>query len=114
MQDFALRLAHTFLLWRGVGGPAPRAGVVQGGILFAVLPTLLDRAHENLHWFPFTALKATWEPAIGALLLLLTLTTFPGGIAQQQWPLLRWLRGGPFRKDPDAFAAQGGGMGVRP
>jgi hypothetical protein len=87
---------------------------VQGGVLFAVLPTLLDRAHENFHLFPFTALKATWEPAIGAILLLLTLTMFPGGIAQQQWPLLRWLGGGPFKSDPDAFAPQGGGMGARP
>jgi branched-chain amino acid transport system permease protein len=113
-EDFGLSLSLTFLLMTVVGGAGHRAGVVQGGILFAVLPTLLDRAHENLHWFPFTALKATWEPAIGALLLLLTLTMFPGGIAQQQWPLLRWLRGGPFQKDPDAFAAQGGGMGVRP
>ena len=55
------------------------------------------------------------EPAIGAVLLLLTLTMFPGGIAQQQGPLMRWLGGGPFAHDPDASApAQGGGMGARP
>jgi branched-chain amino acid transport system permease protein len=113
-EDFGLSLSITFLLMTVVGGAGHRAGVVQGGVLFAVLPTLLDRAHENFHVFPFTALKATWEPAIGAILLLLTLTMFPGGIAQQQWPLLRWLRGGPFQKDPDAFAAQGGSMGARP
>lgn len=113
-EDFGLSLSITFLLMTVVGGAGHRAGVVQGGILFAILPTLLDRAHENFHVFPFTALKATWEPAIGAILLLLTLTQFPGGIAQQQWPLLRWLRGGPFQKDPDAFASTGGSMGARP
>jgi branched-chain amino acid transport system permease protein len=113
-EDFGLSLSLTFLLMTVVGGAGHRAGVVQGGVLFAILPTLLDRAHENFHVFPFTALKATWEPAIGAILLLLTLTMFPGGIAQQQWPLLRWLRGGPFQKDPDAFTAQGGSMGARP
>ena len=36
------------------------------------------------------------------LLLLLTLTQFPGGIAQQQGALLQWLGGGPFKSDPDA------------
>lgn len=114
-EDFGLSLSITFLLMTVVGGAGNRWGVVQGGVLFAVLPTLLDRAHENFHVFPFTQLSATWEPAIGAVLLLLTLTMFPGGIAQQQGALLSWLSGGPFKRDPDAFApAQGGGMGARP
>lgn len=114
-EDFGLSLSITFLLMTVVGGAGSRAGVVQGGLLFAALPTLLDRAHENFHFFPFSELSATWEPAIGAVLLLLTLTMFPGGIAQQQGPLLRWLGGGPFQRDPDAHVpAQGGGMGARP
>ena len=114
-EDFGLSLSITFLLMTVVGGAGNRWGVVQGGVLFAVLPTLLERSHANFHFFPFTELEATWEPAIGALLLLLTLTLFPGGIAQQQSPLLRWLGGGPFARDPDAGAAlQGGGMGARP
>ncbi|MDQ2648918.1 MAG: branched-chain amino acid ABC transporter permease [Actinomycetota bacterium] len=114
-EDFGLSLSITFLLMTVVGGMGNRWGVVQGGALFAALPTLLDRAHENWHVFPFTQLEATWEPAIGALLLLLTLTMFPGGIAQQQGPLLRWLRGGRFEKDLEADTpAQAGGMGARP
>jgi branched-chain amino acid transport system permease protein len=113
-EDFGLSLSITFLLMTVVGGAGNRWGVVQGGILFAVLPTLLDRAHANFHIFPFTELTATWEPAIGAILLLLTLTLFPGGIAQQQGALLRWLGGGPFKRDPDAYTSQGGGMGARP
>ncbi|MDP1819689.1 MAG: branched-chain amino acid ABC transporter permease [Acidimicrobiales bacterium] len=113
-EDFGLSLSITFLLMTVVGGAGNRWGVVQGGILFAVLPTLLDRTHANFHVFPFTELTATWEPAIGAVLLLLTLTMFPGGIAQQQGALLSWLGGGPFTRDPDAHAPQGGGMGARP
>ncbi len=114
-EDFGLSLSITFLLMTVVGGAGNRWGVVQGGVLFAVLPTLLERAHANFHFFPFTQLEATWEPAIGAVLLLLTLTMFPGGIAQQQGPLLRWLGGGPFARDHEAGAAtQGGGMGARP
>ena len=114
-EDFGLSLSLTFLLMTVVGGAGNRWGVVQGGVLFAVLPTLLDRSHANWHVFPFTQLEATWEPAIGAVLLLLTLTMFPGGIAQQQGPLLRWLGGGPFERDTHGPAlAQGGGMGARP
>lgn len=114
-EDFGLSLSITFLLMTVVGGTGNRWGVVQGGVLFAALPTLLDRAHAGIHVFPFTQITATWEPAIGALLLLLTLIKFPGGIAQQQGALLRWLGGGPFERDPDAgVPAQGGGMGARP
>ncbi len=113
-EDFGLTLSLTFLLMTVVGGAGNRWGVVQGGVLFAVLPTLLDRSHANFHILPFSAVSATWEPAIGALLLLLTLTLSPGGIAQQQGALLRWLGGGPFQRDPDAHVPQGGGMGARP
>ncbi len=100
-EDFGLSLSITFLLMTVVGGAGNRWGVVQGGVLFAVLPTLLDSAHESWHVFPFTELTATWEPAIGALLLIVTLISFPGGIAQQQSALLRWLSFGPFRRPAD-------------
>ncbi|HUR78572.1 MAG TPA: branched-chain amino acid ABC transporter permease [Acidimicrobiales bacterium] len=113
-EDFGLSLSISFLLMTVVGGAGNRWGVVQGGVLFAVLPTLLDRGHANFHIFPFTELTATWEPAIGALLLLLTLTRYPGGIAQQEGALLNWLGGGPFKTDPDAFTTAQGGMGARP
>lgn len=105
-QDFPfIPLALTFLVMTVVGGAGNRWGVVQGGILFAVLPTLLERAHENFRFFPFTAIEATWEPAIGAVLLLLTLIFTPGGIAQQQHHLLNWLSFKRFREP-----AHGGGI----
>ena len=117
-QDFTFGLSLTFLLMTVVGGAGDRWGVVQGGALFAVLPTLLERAHDNFGFFPFTALSATWEPAIGALLLLLTLIFFPGGLAQQQAGLRRWLSFRPVAA-PALGATPGsaparGGIGARP
>lgn len=106
--DFSFTLALTFVLMTVVGGLGVRSGVVQGGIFFAVLPTLLDKAHANWHFFPFTQFDALWEPLIGALLLILTLVYFPGGIAQQQEHVRRWLSFGPFRADPVVDPALGG------
>ncbi|WP_341251579.1 branched-chain amino acid ABC transporter permease [Euzebya pacifica] len=97
--DFQFLLSITFLLMAVVGGVGNRWGVVQGGVLFAVLPTLLERSHENLHFWPFTAIDITLEPVISAALLILTLTLYPGGIAQQQHHLHSWLRMGKFKDD---------------
>ena len=94
--DFQFSLSLTFLLMTVVGGAGNRWGVIQGGILFAILPVLLEVAHHNWTFFPFTIIDATVEPIISAGLLLLTLTLFPGGIAQQQEHLQRWLGGGRF------------------
>ncbi|HEX7169084.1 MAG TPA: branched-chain amino acid ABC transporter permease [Acidimicrobiales bacterium] len=113
-QDFGFSLSLTFLLMTVVGGAGNRWGVAQGGILFAVLPTLLERAHENFHVFPFTLIRATWEPAIAAVLLLLTLIFYPGGIAQQQAHLLRWLSFGPFKGEHHDEKPRGGAVGARP
>ncbi|MGH2738075.1 MAG: hypothetical protein ACRDHH_04605, partial [Actinomycetota bacterium] len=38
----------------------------------------------------------TLSPLLGAFLLLLTITLYPGGIGQQLLPLRRWLAGGPL------------------
>ena len=112
--DFSFTLALTFVLMTVVGGLGVRSGVVQGGIFFAILPTLLDKAHANWHFFPFTSMDALWEPLIGALLLILTLVAYPGGIAQQQAHLRRWLSFGPFRAEPvvdPALAGRGRSRG---
>lgn len=96
--DFSFNLSLTFVLMTVVGGLGVRSGVVQGGAFFAVLSTLLTKAHENWHIFPFSSIDALWEPVIGAVLLLVTLIFFPGGIAQQQERLRRWLSFGPLRE----------------
>jgi branched-chain amino acid transport system permease protein len=95
--DFQFGLSLTFLLMTVVGGAGNRWGVVQGGVLFATLPVLLEVMHNNFDFWPFTVIDATIEPVISAGLLLLTLTLYPGGIAQQQHHLQRWLGGGRFR-----------------
>ena len=182
---FGLSLALTFVLMTVVGGLRSRPGVVVGGVVFAVLPTVLEAAHgawgegegavcgsmppnviqlligllavaaiaeRVVHrirhdgWTPrsivgavvgsvlalavvfgfavagFTggfcvweAIDARWEPVIGAGLLLLTLTQFPGGIAQQFAPVFRWLSFGPFAGDEASVSpAAGGGPDARP
>lgn len=100
-EDFTLGLALTFLLMTVIGGVGVRSGVIQGGIVFAALPTLLDEAHQSWHVFPFTAIDALWEPLIGAVLLVLTLVAFPGGLAQSQEHLRRWLSFRPFAEGGD-------------
>ena len=106
--DFQFTLSLTFLLMTVVGGAGNRWGVVQGGILFAVLPTLLELAHEAWTFPPFTWIDATTEPIVTAVLLLLTLTLFPGGIAQQQEHQLRWLAFQRFKHHDDGPLVLGG------
>ena len=167
-----------------VGGLRSRPGVVIGGFVFAVLPTLLDSAHrawgegeaacaslppdvlqfviglvvvgaiaeQLVHavrskgWTASTitgtavggavslavlggfaiggftgayclwgTIDALWEPLIGAGLLLLTLTQFPGGIAQQFAPVFSWLSFRPFDGGAAGAAAPAaGGSDARP
>jgi branched-chain amino acid transport system permease protein len=104
--SFTFGLSLTIVLLAVVGGLGSRPGVVQGGIVFAVLPTLLDLAHEHWSWWPFGSL---WEPLLGALLLVLTLIFFPGGIAQQQHHLLRWLSFKRFHEPEHADVTPGRG-----
>jgi branched-chain amino acid transport system permease protein len=95
--DFPLQLSLTFLVMVVIGGAGNRWGVLQGSVVLAVLPTVLDWAHVNIGVWPFTVMTATFEPVVGAVLLLLTLAFFPGGLAQQQEHLLRWLTFKRFR-----------------
>lgn len=184
---FGLALALTFVLMTVVGGLRSRPGVVLGGFVFAVLPTVLEMAHgawgeagegaevcasappralqlllglaligiaaeflvhriRHEGWTLGTivravlggavalvvlsfaiggftggfcvwqGLNADWEPAIGAGLLLLTLTLFPGGLAQQFAPIIRWLSFGPFSDDGPggSTTAAGGSSDARP
>lgn len=65
----------------------------------------------------FKVVTAQVEPLIGALLLLITLIQFPGGIAQQLGPLLRWLSFQPLHAEETATVgggSAGGSMGARP
>lgn len=115
-QDFLFGVSVLFVLMTVVGGLGSRPGVVTGGILFAILPTLFEQAHQAWSWWPFGIL---WEPLIAALLLILTLIFFPGGIAQQNEHLYRWLSFGKWHADKrvtvaGGAAGAGGGASGRP
>jgi branched-chain amino acid transport system permease protein len=117
---FNLLLALTFVLMTVVGGLGNRVGVLIGATIFAVLHELLDLLVDQVfHRIPFL----TWipepnpifVPVIGALLLVLTLISFPGGIGQQLAPTQNWVRGGRFDlhaiKEYQGFGGGGSGGG---
>lgn len=97
---FDFRLALVFVLMTVVGGLRSRPGLVIGGAFFALLPYLVEKTHLEvvLAKLPFVPdLSAQIAPlVIGPLLLLTTLTGYPGGIGQQVRPVIIWMRGGRF------------------
>jgi branched-chain amino acid transport system permease protein len=103
-NTFGFELALTFVLMTVVGGLRNRVGVIIGSIFFALLGS-----GELVHAIPgaegFLAgtlgLPVEFVPlVIGPILLLLTITLFPGGIGQQVAPLQGWIAGRRF--DPHA------------
>jgi branched-chain amino acid transport system permease protein len=97
--DFDLRTALVWVLMAVVGGLGSRAGVVAGSAFFAVFPLYLSASAGGATIdIPGLGevLIQTLSPFLGALLLLLTITLYPGGIGQQLLPMRRWLAGGPL------------------
>ena len=97
--DFVLQTALLWILMSVVGGLGSRAGVVIGSAFFALFPLIVaDRAGDASIPVPFIGdiLVQTLTPLLGALLLLVTITQYPGGIGQQILPIRRWLAGGPL------------------
>jgi branched-chain amino acid transport system permease protein len=112
-NEFDLFLALTFVLMTVVGGLGNRVGVLVGATIFATLDELLELLHKVLPFIPEP--NPIYVPVIGALLLVLTLIQFPGGIGQQLQPIQGWIRGGRF--DIHAIHDKnqsGGGMVGRP
>lgn len=104
-QDYNFQLALIFVIMTVVGGLRSRSGVVVGSAFFALLSSgyLIEKAQvETLFRFladntfiPFLS-KEVAALVLGPLLLLLTLTVYPGGIGQLIRPLQRWLAGRRF------------------
>jgi branched-chain amino acid transport system permease protein len=95
--DFVLQTALVWILMAVVGGLGSRAGVVIGSAFFALFDLVLgDLVGEFTLSIPFLGevLVETVTPFLGALLLILTITLYPGGIGQQLLPVRRWLAGG--------------------
>lgn len=98
-EDFELRRALVWVLMAVVGGLGSRAGVVIGSTFFALFDFIVSDIAGGSTWqLPLVGdvLVIILTPLIGAFLLLLTLTLYPGGIGQQLMPIRRWLAGGPF------------------
>lgn len=102
-QDFVFATALTYVIMVVVGGLGSRIGVVIGSAFLSYLPFLLDGTGRWLEKPSFPDFLNTFGSTVpvlkillGALLLLLTITRFPGGIAQQLHPLGVWLSGRPF------------------
>ncbi|HUR02636.1 MAG TPA: branched-chain amino acid ABC transporter permease, partial [Nonomuraea sp.] len=97
---FDFRLALVFVIMTVVGGLRSRTGVVIGSAFFALLGYLIEVLHVEgaLKAIPFAPdLSKELAPLVlGPVLLLLTLTLYPGGIGQQVLPIQRWLRGERF------------------
>ena len=104
--DFTFTLALTFVIMTVIGGLGNRTGVVIGSMFTAYLPHLLSRLADWLevltHNQKVSEVVVVGRIAITAILLLLTITRFPGGIGQQIHPLTEWLSGKPFPKHAHA------------
>lgn len=102
-------LALTFVIVVVVGGLASRTGAVLSGAFFALLDPLLKVLFDaTLGDNAYVDYKIPVEGFLGSLLLLITLIRSPGGVGAQLEPVLRWLAGGPWRRDK---TAAGPGLG---
>jgi branched-chain amino acid transport system permease protein len=110
-QKFGFQLALLFVLMTVVGGLRSRSGVVIGAAFFALLGTgkLLEALDKPLGVIGLSTANGIEMPwilpilpvefvalVIGPILLLITITLYPGGIGQQIAPVREWLLGGPF------------------
>lgn len=98
-EPFTFQLALIFIVMTVVGGLRNRPGVVLGSAFFALLGDgiLLKALRLEGFFEDVVKLPSEFVPlVIGPLLLLLTLTLFPGGLGQQIAPLRGWLLGGRF------------------
>jgi branched-chain amino acid transport system permease protein len=98
---FDFQLALLFIIMTVVGGLKSRPGIVIGSALFALTGYLIENipgvatALRNIPGLPDLTPGAA-ALVLGPLLLLLTLTLFPGGIGQQIRPITQWLLGHRF------------------
>jgi len=110
-NSYDLLLALTFVIMTVVGGAGSRVGVMIGGALFFVINPIFKALVPHIGFLLVGPLQdnSVYIPAvIGVLLLILTLVRFPGGIAQQLAPVLRWLSFKPF----DVHAGKDTGPGA--
>ncbi|MEX1177585.1 MAG: branched-chain amino acid ABC transporter permease [Nitriliruptor sp.] len=109
---FSFTLSLTFLFMAVIGGVGSRVGVVIGAALIGAMPFVLDRAAETNPGFPVDGSAAV---VLTALLLLLVLVRFPGGIAQLLGGVVRWCSFRPWKAaGRDSAPTPTGGDSGRP
>jgi branched-chain amino acid transport system permease protein len=98
---FDFQLALLFIIMTVVGGLKSRPGIVIGAAMFALIGYLIENipgvatALRSIPGLPDLSPGAA-ALVLGPLLLLLTLTLFPGGIGQQIRPITQWVLGHKF------------------
>lgn len=98
---FQFQTALLWVLMVVVGGLGNRTGVVIGSAFFALFPFLLE-VFPSVQRFLTGLLNRNEDEiseislVVGALLAVLTMIQFRGGIAEQISPITRWLRGEKF------------------
>ncbi|WP_372734234.1 branched-chain amino acid ABC transporter permease [Nocardioides sp.] len=107
-QKFGFQLALLFVLMTVVGGLRSRSGVVIGAAFFALLGTgkllvMIDKPLGAIGFSLTDFVEGTIglpqefvALVVGPILLLVTITLYPGGIGQQIAPIREWLLGRPF------------------
>jgi branched-chain amino acid transport system permease protein len=102
-NDFDFQIALLWVLMVVVGGLGNRTGIVIASAFFALFPFLITLYSPLNNFIEDTLHRGAEEfrLVIGALLALLTITLYPGGIAEQISPITRWLRGERFSMHPD-------------
>ena len=96
-NDFRFDIALLWVLMVVVGGLGNRVGVVIGSAFFALFPFLLDAIKPVRTWAEdFGRDLSVFGLVVGALLAILTIIQFQGGIGEQISPLTRWLGGKKF------------------
>jgi branched-chain amino acid transport system permease protein len=101
--DFTFSIALLWVLMVVVGGLGNRTGVVIGSAFFALFPFLAGLIGPLEHFVNNTLDRDLEEFTliVGPLLALVTIISFPGGIAEQISPITRWLKGERFSLHPE-------------
>ena len=109
-NDFQFQTALLWVLMVVVGGLGSRTGVVIGSAFFALFPSLIELVKPVEHFLTNLLNREEGEIGditlvIGALLAVLTIIQFKGGIAEQLSPILRWARGEKFSMHPEGHGS---------
>jgi branched-chain amino acid transport system permease protein len=106
-NDFQSQIALLWVLMVVVGGLGNRTGVVIGSAFFALFQYLIPLLGPVERFLSATLGREPDEIAlvIGALLAILTIVQYPGGIAEQISPITRWLRGEKFSMHPEGHGS---------